>query len=51
MRPPRLQAANVGWQLRWPRTELQRIAAELGSDVPFFSAPARGDLPRPWRTS
>ncbi len=34
-----LQAANVAWRLRWPQAELQRIAAQLGSDIPFFFAP------------
>lgn len=33
-----LLAANHAWQLDWPRTRLQRLAAELGSDVPFFLA-------------
>jgi 4-diphosphocytidyl-2-C-methyl-D-erythritol kinase len=33
-----LVAANIGWRLDWPRDELARLAAELGSDVPFFLA-------------
>ncbi|MBN1394482.1 MAG: 4-(cytidine 5'-diphospho)-2-C-methyl-D-erythritol kinase [Pirellulales bacterium] len=33
-----LVAANEGWQLGWPRSELRSLAAELGSDVPFFLA-------------
>jgi 4-diphosphocytidyl-2-C-methyl-D-erythritol kinase len=33
-----LVAANVGWKLDWPLVELARLAAELGSDVPFFLA-------------
>lgn len=31
-----LVAANLGWQLNWLREELAPLAAELGSDVPFF---------------
>ncbi len=31
-----LLAANEGWRLGWSREELMPIAAELGSDVPFF---------------
>src|SRR5271156_1731329 len=31
-----LVAANLGWQLNWPREKLAPLAAELGSDVPFF---------------
>jgi len=31
-----LVAANVGWQLGWSRDQLTTIAAELGSDIPFF---------------
>jgi 4-diphosphocytidyl-2-C-methyl-D-erythritol kinase len=33
-----LLAANQGWNLRLPASELQQIAAEVGSDVPFFLA-------------
>jgi 4-diphosphocytidyl-2-C-methyl-D-erythritol kinase len=33
-----LAAANLGWNLAWPKAELARLAAELGSDVPFFLA-------------
>jgi 4-diphosphocytidyl-2-C-methyl-D-erythritol kinase len=33
-----LVAAQIGWKLDWPPTELARLAAELGSDVPFFLA-------------
>jgi 4-diphosphocytidyl-2-C-methyl-D-erythritol kinase len=31
-----LVAANIGWDLNWPRAKLAQLAAELGSDVPFF---------------
>jgi 4-diphosphocytidyl-2-C-methyl-D-erythritol kinase len=31
-----LVAANMGWQLGWSRERIAGIAAELGSDVPFF---------------
>lgn len=31
-----LIAANRGWRLGWSRVELASLAAELGSDVPFF---------------
>jgi 4-diphosphocytidyl-2-C-methyl-D-erythritol kinase len=31
-----LVAANVGWGLGWSRDRLAAIAAEVGSDVPFF---------------
>lgn len=31
-----LLAANEIWQLHWPREQLADLAAELGSDVPFF---------------
>jgi len=31
-----LVAANLGWNLNWPRERLVELAAELGSDVPFF---------------
>lgn len=31
-----LLAANVAWQLGWSRERLMELAAELGSDVPFF---------------
>jgi 4-diphosphocytidyl-2-C-methyl-D-erythritol kinase len=31
-----LQLANRGWGLDWPQEKLATIAAELGSDVPFF---------------
>jgi 4-diphosphocytidyl-2-C-methyl-D-erythritol kinase len=41
-----LIAANEGWGLGWPDARLAEIAAELGSDVPFFlghsSAVCRG---------
>ena len=50
-----LVAANVAWNLNWPRERLAELAAELGSDVPFFlySAPAvcrgRGERIEPVR--
>ncbi|MHB1033129.1 MAG: 4-(cytidine 5'-diphospho)-2-C-methyl-D-erythritol kinase [Pirellulales bacterium] len=31
-----LAAANLGWGLGWSQGDLSRLAAELGSDVPFF---------------
>jgi 4-diphosphocytidyl-2-C-methyl-D-erythritol kinase len=31
-----LVAANIAWGLNWSRERLATIAAELGSDVPFF---------------
>lgn len=31
-----LVAANLGWRLDWPVERLLPLAAELGSDVPFF---------------
>jgi 4-diphosphocytidyl-2-C-methyl-D-erythritol kinase len=31
-----LRLANVAWKLKWSRTRLVEIAAEVGSDVPFF---------------
>lgn len=33
-----LAAANEGWGLGWTTDRLARLAAELGSDVPFFLA-------------
>lgn len=33
-----LAALNRLWELNLPRTELQELAAELGSDIPFFLA-------------
>jgi 4-diphosphocytidyl-2-C-methyl-D-erythritol kinase len=33
-----LAAAATGWNLLWPPEKLVRLAAELGSDVPFFLA-------------
>ena len=36
-----LLLANEAWQLRWTREQLSAVAAELGSDIPFFlGAPA-----------
>ena len=31
-----LVAANIAWRLNWSRQQLAEVAAELGSDVPFF---------------
>lgn len=31
-----LVAANRAWNLRWSRAQLREVAAELGSDIPFF---------------
>jgi 4-diphosphocytidyl-2-C-methyl-D-erythritol kinase len=31
-----LMLANLGWNLAWSRQQLHDLAAELGSDVPFF---------------
>ncbi len=31
-----LWAANLAWQLDWSTDQLARLAAELGSDIPFF---------------
>lgn len=31
-----LVAANVGWGLHWSREQLAELAAQIGSDVPFF---------------
>ncbi|WP_425614939.1 4-(cytidine 5'-diphospho)-2-C-methyl-D-erythritol kinase [Anatilimnocola sp. NA78] len=31
-----LLAANQAWQLHWPVKQLHALAAQLGSDVPFF---------------
>jgi 4-diphosphocytidyl-2-C-methyl-D-erythritol kinase len=33
-----LVAANHVWRLAWPRERLAEVAAQLGSDVPFFLA-------------
>jgi 4-diphosphocytidyl-2-C-methyl-D-erythritol kinase len=37
-----LAAANLAWQLRWPRTRLAELAADLGSDIPFFFGSGAG---------
>ena len=44
-----LRVANRAWQIRWETEKLSSLAAELGSDVPFFLAAWRRDLPRPGR--
>jgi 4-diphosphocytidyl-2-C-methyl-D-erythritol kinase len=31
-----LMAANVGWNLHWSKDRLSALAAQLGSDIPFF---------------
>ena len=33
-----LLAANDAWELGWSRAQLESVAAEIGSDVPFFLA-------------
>jgi 4-diphosphocytidyl-2-C-methyl-D-erythritol kinase len=33
-----LRIANRGWDINWPLERLSALAAELGSDVPFFLA-------------
>ena len=38
-----LMAANRAWKLRWPIEQLQSLAAELGSDIPFFLSPPPGN--------
>lgn len=38
-----LLAANRAWNLRWPVEQLQSLAAELGSDIPFFLTPHQGN--------
>ena len=37
-----LLAANGAWELHWPIDQLQTLAAELGSDIPFFLTPRTG---------
>ncbi len=34
-----LRLANSAWQINWPPDRLAEVAAELGSDVPFFLSP------------
>jgi 4-diphosphocytidyl-2-C-methyl-D-erythritol kinase len=34
-----LMAANRGWRLNWSLAELAQVAAQLGSDIPFFFGP------------
>ncbi len=52
-----LLAANHAWQLGWPAHRLAELAAELGSDVPFFlsGSPAvcrgRGEIVEPIRSA
>jgi 4-diphosphocytidyl-2-C-methyl-D-erythritol kinase len=31
-----LKVGNIGWRLNWPMSRLAEVAAEIGSDVPFF---------------
>jgi 4-diphosphocytidyl-2-C-methyl-D-erythritol kinase len=33
-----LRLANRAWELNWPKQRIAELAAELGSDVPFFLA-------------
>jgi 4-diphosphocytidyl-2-C-methyl-D-erythritol kinase len=48
-----LVAANIVWNLRLSVSELSRVAAEIGSDVPFFLGPpaaicrGRGEIIEP----
>lgn len=48
-----LLAANLAWQLHWPLDRLAEVAAELGSDIPFFLGPpaaicrGRGEIIEP----
>jgi 4-diphosphocytidyl-2-C-methyl-D-erythritol kinase len=37
-----LLAANLAWNLDWPQARLVELAAQLGSDVPFFLGDSRG---------
>jgi len=37
-----LVAASHAWNLGWSRERLSRLAAQLGSDVPFFLGPSAG---------
>lgn len=37
-----LLAANVAWELNWSRGQLREVAAELGSDIPFFLGDENG---------
>ena len=38
-----LAAANIAWKLDWNTEQLQSVAAELGSDIPFFLSPRTGN--------
>ncbi len=50
-----LRGLNVLWELHWPVERLQEIAAQLGSDVPFFlhggtaRCTGRGEIVEPLR--
>ncbi len=44
-----LVGLNTIWNLRRPRPDLAKIAADLGSDVPFFLQPRYGALRGPRR--
>ena len=52
-RPRRCVAANIAWGLNWPIARLSEVAAEIGSDVPFFLASGaavctgRGEIVQP----
>lgn len=52
-----LVAGNLAWNLHWPREKLAALAAELGSDIPFFLGPpvaicrGRGEVIEPLRES
>ena len=46
-----LALANRAWDLRWPINRLVEVAAEIGSDVPFFFVRSPRNMPRARRTS
>ena len=52
-----LVAANIAWGLHWPTSRLAEIAAQVGSDVPFFLfnslalCTGRGEVVEPMRSN